>query len=129
MPKNIPSVLKDNAIIRKDSNKNKISEALGELVKPYIEDDMSLSHIRSLVGVGAIAWNLALNDGPPLEDVNNLIDNKDLNTRALFDALISDLINRKLKLFPEDERLIAGWEVSQLPDGRFLIEAAGAGFE
>ena len=39
---------------------------------------------------------------------------------------MNDLIDRKLLLFPSDERFIESWEVRAEPDGRFMVFVAAS---
>ncbi len=127
LPSNLPASLRRRAKIRRNSPHGKISAALLEVVRPFIEDDMDLEAYRGLVAVGAIAWNLSLIEDSKIDEAAQALEDED--QRAWFKNVASDLIARKKRLFPEDERYIAGWEVSLTPDGKYLVTAAGAGAE
>jgi hypothetical protein len=125
----VPASIRSRARIRKNSPHGKISAALVELILPFIEDDMSLEGYRNVVGVGAIAWNLSLMEDSKIDDAAELLETQDDEQREWFKTVVSDLIARKKRLFPKDQRYIAGWEVSLTPDGRHRVTAAGAGVE
>jgi hypothetical protein len=129
LPSNIPASIRSRARIRKSDRRRKVSEALTDLVQPFVEEDMSLEGFRGLVGIGAVAWNLSLLEDPKLDHVSDLLKDQDDDYRAWFEAFVSDLVARKIKLFPKDDRFIAGWKVSLRPDGSYFVTAVGVGIE
>ncbi len=129
LPRNIPASIRRRTTIRKSDGRSKVSEALTDLVRPFEEEDMGIENYRGLVGIGAIAWNLSLLQDPKLDHVARLLEDQDDDYRAWFEAFVSDLVARKLELFPKDHRFIVGWEVSLRPDGNYFVTAAGVGVE
>jgi hypothetical protein len=78
-----------------------------------------------LVALGAIAWNLSL---VPAQDRDDLIREavRSAVSRGipLTDRWLTDLVERKLSLFPSEERWIQSYEVIVQPDGRLAILVA-----
>lgn len=114
--------------LRNCSEEQKISPALIELIDPYIDDEISLEELRFIVGIGAIAWNLAMLPeslrGPRLEEIEltDIDPEMDDESAILLESLIQELIERKLILFPGDARVITGWDVRK-KSGQYFITA------
>ncbi len=130
LPQNVPASLRarDPRVVHDDS-RAKISESLADLIRPFTSDETDIEEFRSLVGLAAIAWNLAnLSEGSPREALQ-LLDDEAISNREFFEEFVSHLILRKRELFPSDRRIVAGWEVAPKPDGTFFLTAASAGIE
>ncbi len=109
------------------SEGSRLSEALAQLIEPYLEHCGSLHAYEVLVAVGALAWNLA--SYPPKEQEQALAETlskmrlpaKELENLG---SLLPALAARKRALFPADRRLIAGYEVHSIPTGYYLTVAS-----
>ena len=103
----------------------KASTRLAQLIAPHTDDDETRSSYEALVALGAIAWNLSL---LPAQDRDDLIRDAVLGAISrgvpLTDRWLTDLIERKMRLFPSDERWIESYEVIVQPDGRLAILVA-----
>ena len=103
----------------------KASTRLAQLIAPHAVDDETRSSYGALVALGAIAWNLSL---VPAQDRVGLIREAVLDAISrgipLTDRWLTDLIERKMRLFPSDERWIESYEVIVQPDGRLAILVA-----
>ncbi|HXA17077.1 MAG TPA: hypothetical protein VN380_08810 [Thermoanaerobaculia bacterium] len=100
----------------------KASTRLAQLIAPHAVDGETRSSYEALVALGAIAWNLSL---VPAQDRDDLIREA---VRAavirgipLTDCWLTDLVERKVSLFPSEERWIESYEVIVQPDGRLAI--------
>lgn len=104
----------------------KISPSLIELIEPYVDGETSLNELKIIVAAGALAWNLAIVPEPyrseELEDLITLLD--DEAAVLLYESLIPELVKRKLELFPEDPRLITGWDVRKKGGQPYITVAA-----
>ena len=107
----------------------KMSAALGELIRPFTEEDMSLPDFELLVGFGALAWNRSFKEVRKPVELGSFFESLDDESRAWFEALVAKLEARKGRLFPKDDRMIASWDVSVLPDGSYYLVAASLGYE
>jgi len=108
-----------------EPNARKASTRLVQLIAPHAVDDETRSSYEALVALGAIAWNLSL---VPAQDRDGLIREA---VRAavsrgipLTDRWLTDLVERKMSLFPSEERWIESYEVIVQPDGRLAILVA-----
>jgi hypothetical protein len=105
-----------------EPNAMKASTRLAQLIEPHAEDDETKSSYEALVSLGAFAWNLSL---VPALDRHNLIREAVWSAVAsgipLTYAWLNDLVERKMSLFPSEERWIRSYEVVLQPDGRFAI--------
>ncbi len=129
LPSNVPASIRNLGRVRRSDPSSKVSEALAELVRPFVEEGMSFEDFRGLVGIGAVAWNISLLDGPILDRIADLLKDQDDDYRAWFEAFVSDLVDRTVSLFPRDDRFLAGWDVSLRPDGSYFLTAAAVGVE
>jgi len=130
VPRNVPASLPGpgHRILR-NHGRAKISESLIDLIRPFSTDGADLEQFRGLVAIGAIAWNLAIMDDESLDEALQLFADESIHDREFFESLVTSLVLRKRQLFPDDRRIVAGWEVTPQPDGRFFVTAAAAGME
>jgi len=123
-----------------------MSGALIDLVAPvYDEQNMSLDEYRAMIGLGAVAWNVA--QFPKEERGQQLLaffkagSGFDLSFDEIVAAgsdeevteeprlnmnvveLIKALVHRKDRLFPEDRRILAEWDVLS-ENGKYRVTAA-----
>jgi hypothetical protein len=115
--------------IRKKYGGQKISDALGKLVKPYWESGMPLSAMQMLVSFGAVAWNMSI--VPELEQaaefdrmMTQIGQGQEAEGITIVKALITEMIERKRMLFPEDDRVIVNFKVIEEGHHDFFITAA-----
>ena len=103
----------------------KASTRLGQLIAPHAVDGETRNSYEALVALGAIAWNLSL---VPAQDRDDLIREavRSAVSRGipLTDRWLTDLVERKMSLFPSEERWIESYEVIVQPDGRLAILVA-----
>jgi hypothetical protein len=106
----------------------KISTRLGRLIAPHAAAGETRESYEALVALGAIAWNLSLF---PMTDRGELIRDavREAAQRGipLTDQWLTALVDRKLRLFPSDDRLIRHFNVVLEPDGRFTLFVASLG--
>lgn len=101
-----------------------ISPSLVELIDPYTDEDTSLEELKILISAGAIAWNLArLPHAVREEGLEQIMLEIEEETAELFVMLIEELTERKLDLFPDDPRIITGWDVRK-KNGQHFVSAA-----
>ena len=124
-PKN-KAILEDfaNTLTSKDSKMKfrmnpkgeiSMSDAISELVDPFKEDAPDYESFRNLVTYGCIAWNAA---NLPIQEQDKLINKmlgsipRSLEDRLELLGLITELMNRKKKLFPDVTRMIVDFKVT-----------------
>ena len=103
----------------------KASTRLAQLIAPHAVGDETRSSYEALVALGAIAWNLSL---IPAQDRGDLIREAVRGAASrgipLTDRWLTDLVERKMRLFPSEERWIESYEVIVQPDGKLAILVA-----
>ena len=104
---------------RKDSTR------LAQLIAPHAVDDETRSSYEALVALGAIAWNLSLVPAPDRDGlIQEAVQAAVSRGIPLTDRWLTDLVERKMSLFPSEERWIKSYEVVVQPDGRLAILVA-----
>ena len=99
-----------------------MSTRLADLVAPHAEPDETRKSYENLIGLGAMAWNLSLlPDDERFATVTEIVRDAKKIGLPLTAQWMDDLIDRKLRLFPSDERFIESWEVRVEADGRFTV--------
>ncbi|NOQ36436.1 MAG: hypothetical protein GQ569_11170 [Methylococcaceae bacterium] len=92
----------------------KLSEKILELIEPYmstVAKKNSEARMESLVLIGSTAWNIEVTGKKDLQDVIF----KTLSTQEEISEIkktINELIERKQKLFPDDDRLILNYKIN-----------------
>lgn len=125
------AIVPENMRLVRGNGINKISVALSDLIEPYVAHDLTIEEFRSIVGVGTFAWNLAVRpdlmsrDRPRRTPEDGVVN----ETELFVDDLIDKLRERKLQLFPDDQRLIMDTQVYTQPDGSFYLMAAATEVE
>ena len=101
-----------------------MSERLVDLIAPYREDGLPRDRYEALIGAAATAWNLSLlseaERPEALRDAFKKAKVKDIEPAA---KVIVTLMSRKEQMFPEDDRTIVHWEVSE-SDGQCHVTVA-----
>jgi len=136
-------LLRQRGTILPQSGGIKLSEALFDLVEPLELDKFSHEEIRKLLSIGVVAWNIAVFPNEEraeklmafLKDMPSTMDaietelaemlqegrsNTELPPTMTLLELVSFLVHRKDALFPNDNRLILQFEVSETPNGPHL---------
>jgi hypothetical protein len=128
LPENVPASLRtrDQRVVR-NLDRSRISESLAELVRPFTTDETDIEEFRALVGLAAIAWNLAVLGDSTARKALQLLEDRSINEREVFEDVVFRLVLRKRELFPGDRRVVAGWEVVARRDGTFFLTAASVG--
>lgn len=110
--------------------KNKLSDAIHKLLKPYQHEADTYDSYYSLVGFACVAWNSALIEEPKRSEMLDDFLKKTLKRAAPREAreemrnFIHELIQRKIKLFPKDTRFIASYELEDQGDDFYLSVAS-----
>ncbi|NJL26612.1 MAG: hypothetical protein HC897_01415 [Thermoanaerobaculia bacterium] len=102
-----------------------MSAAILDLIAPLVEDEMPLSHMETIVGLGCLAWSLSLSE---LSERERGIRKASQATEGVdatnLEATLRMLIARKLGLFPGDNRMPVEWEVTTTREGKFHVMVA-----
>ncbi len=110
-----------------EPNAHKVSTRLAELIEPHLAPEETRESYGALVALGAMAWNLSLM--PPEDRLGPIRD----AVRAavaiglpLTEDWLTKLVERKVLLFPSDDRFIESYEVVVAPDGRLTVLIASS---
>jgi hypothetical protein len=114
--------------VRRESRRPKedvrLSERLVDLIAPYREDGFPLERYEMLISAAAMGWNLSLlSETERPEALRQCFrDAKVRDVEGVAQVIVS-LMRRKEQLFPDDDRTIVGWEVSE-SDGQYHVTVA-----
>ena len=95
-----------------------LSEALLQLVDPYLHGATTLVAYTALICIGALAWNVAsFPEDEREEQLVETIQGKDLPDPDVLCKMARTLSRRKDELFPNDKRMILDYKVTRVPTG------------
>jgi hypothetical protein len=105
----------------------KMSDALEEIIAPFVDDADTLVAMKNLVGMGAMVWNITL--VPPdeqEEQIQKLIKTMgpEPENAEIFYRMIHEMMQRKQALYPEVHRFIVSFEVEDVGDGWHISVAS-----
>lgn len=107
-----------------DPSRPKVSASLAEVIDPYIKDGMPLEQFRKCLLLGVIAWNCTVLPEDKAQDLmREVLQETDPSLRQDVQDVVTALRQRKLRLFPEDRRLISDAEGRKQADGTLYITA------
>ena len=121
----------------------KLSEALIDICEPYDYDDSSLDECKKLITMAVVAWNIAnqpeekryeqllgfINTMPEFKEeletdfnyfMNNANSQEEPPASIVFLQILSALIQRKIELYPNDDRVVMDFKLEDTPTGRHL---------
>lgn len=95
----------------------KMSDAIGELIKPYSELGDTLPAYKNLVSIACVAWNIAnLPQEKRFSEIQEALNNlPDMTGELRLDmtGFMAELIARKELLFPDNRRFIVNFKVTE----------------
>ena len=105
-----------------------MSDAIWKLIEPYKHDAPTYGAFRTLVTFACTAWNASI---LPADKQSDLIDKilsatstKTTEDRLDIFALITALMERKKRLFPDVSRMILEFKVTDIGDGFHIAVAS-----
>ena len=109
--------LKDHQILINPPGEIKMSDEIEELVNPYSEDVTSLNEYQNLIALACIAWNTAnlpkRKQKKSVQDGLRTLPDMSADLRQEMSTLLTDLIERKELLFPENHCMIVNFKVTE----------------
>ena len=106
----------------------KVSAMLQEIIEPYRRDANNFSEYRKLVTLAIIAWNIA---NIPLDQMLTSLDHHldqlprmTATEREDLRQITLDLVQRKIKLYPEVQHPIVNFEITQTQNKYHLAIAS-----
>jgi hypothetical protein len=103
-----------------------MSQALLQLINPYLDEDTQIDEARALAFLGSVAWNLAAAPDVGEEEHEGLRSQLAPALGECLDRVLRHLRRRKRELFPGDRRVIVHTDVHGHSDGSFFVTAAVA---
>jgi len=108
------------------SGREKISACLITMVRPLLPPEAGIAEWRMGIAVAALGWNLAiLPVAERVREIERLVQDPEANELGvpfLLDLLLV-LIAQKLRLYPDDPRLVLSYDIQKAGSGRFHITA------
>jgi hypothetical protein len=107
---------------------DKMSQRLIQIAQPYLNGGDNLDEYRKELSLASTAWNLSLFPADSREE--HMIKSLDLpeleeEGRQLIAQHLRELVRRKERLFPEDQRMIANVDVLDEGDSvRVLVTSS-----
>ena len=118
----------------------KLSEALIDICEPYDHDDLSLDDYKKLIMMTIAAWNIAnqpedkraeqalgfITSMPGLNDDMDMDLEMALNVQQkppvsiVMAQMLSQLMGRKLALYPNDNRIVSDFKLTETATDRHL---------
>jgi len=99
---------------RRPKDDLRLSERLVDLIAPYRESGFTPERYEMLIGAAATAWNLSLlSDAERPEALRQSFHHAKVRDVEGVAEVIITLMRRKEQLFPDDDRTIVSWEVSE----------------
>jgi hypothetical protein len=106
------------ALLR-SSQDNAVSRALLQLIEPYNDLEKDPEALERMLATGMMAWNLTVIPPEAAQDMlRALLDSLPAEEfKSVMLEMLDALIERKLELFPDDQRLISGYKIKLTGDG------------
>jgi predicted RNA-binding protein with RPS1 domain len=116
-------------LLRDEPGLVKMSEVLEKLVEPYIETTSGKHQIEALLSLGSMAWNMSIipkkSRQKELEKaLKQMMKGQDHEAMEVTRFLVKDLMERKEKLFPDNQRMIMSFDVHPRRSGGYDISVA-----
>jgi hypothetical protein len=119
----------DILLLRDEPGLVKMSEALETLVEPYLEEASGKHQIEVLLTLGSLAWNLSIMPKKSRQKelktaLKKTMKGQGAEAVEVTRVLIEELIERKEKLFPDNQRMIMSFDLHSAGSGRYDISVA-----
>jgi hypothetical protein len=126
---NSPIGEKIGGIVTSPEGVVKMSEVLEDFIEPYLDMATNFHDRKTLVGIAVTAWNLALmpaSKRQPLlkKFILDLVGKRDSRTSQDIKDIINELIDRKLEIFPDNQRFIVEFQLQETRDQFHLSVAS-----
>lgn len=107
--------------VRNPKGKEKMSAVFFDFIKPYMEHATTKDAFENLVVMGLAAWNAATFQGREREEtVKKFLKLMPWRDRRDAQAILEEMIERKDKYYPENNRLILDYQLTMTQNGPHL---------
>jgi hypothetical protein len=115
-------------VVQNPKGQVKMSEVLEDFMEPYLKDIDGYAAQYTFIELAVIAWNLAVMSEETRQSardelLSKLAENSSRSDLKELDAILGELIDRKLKHFPNNHRLIMDFQFEDAGD-RFHLSVA-----
>jgi hypothetical protein len=119
----------DVQMLRDQPGLASMSDVLEELVRPYLEATSNRTQLEMMFSLGSVAWNmsiLAKDSSQEMLDKSllNMMKKQGLGNVETSRFLVEKLIDRKNKLFPDNDRMIMHFDLHYAGSGQYNISVA-----
>ncbi len=119
----------DILLLRDEPGLVKMSEALETLIEPYLEKVSGRHQIEVLLSLGSLAWNMSIMPKKSRQKeleiaLKKVMKGQDAEAIEVTRVLIDELMERKEKLFPDNQRMIMSFDLHSAGAGRYDISVA-----
>lgn len=105
----------------------KMSDALEEVITPFMDEVETLDAMKKLVGLGTMAWNIALmTPDEQNKNIQTLVErlSHEPEHAEILSTTIHKMIQRKQILYPDVKRVIMSFEIEDTRDGWYISVAS-----
>jgi hypothetical protein len=107
--------------VEKPKGMRKMSEVLEQFVAPYLDDEDSYEEREFFFELAILAWNCAVFPASEreklmesfFEDLGNPLEPESIEATQELSGFVEELIERKLDVFPKDNRIIRDFQLTQ----------------
>lgn len=104
-----------------------MSDAVSQLIEPYKDDAPAYDAFLNLVTFGCLAWNASILPAKQQDEmINKMLVSVpgNVDDRLEMLGLVTELMDRKRKLFPKVSRMIVDFKVTDQGDGFHIVVAS-----
>jgi hypothetical protein len=119
----------DVKMLRDQPGLASMSDALEELVRPYLEVTFNKTQLETLFSLGSVAWNMSIMAKDSSQEMlekslSNMMKKQSMENVKISRFLVEKLIDRKNKLFPDNNRMIMHFDLHYAGSGQYNISVA-----
>jgi hypothetical protein len=116
--------LKNQKTLINPQGEAKMSGIITELIEPYRQMAINRASYHNLIAIACIAWNTAnLPQEQRLDNINEAINELPVATNEMrleMTRLVLELVQRKVALFPDNQRIIVNFKINETKDNYHL---------
>lgn len=116
----------DIKFVKNPAGMAKMSDMLHVLIEPYEDAADTKGAYTNLVGLATLAWNTAVLPPEKLDESLAFLDKMypDAEDKQIAQSMLMEMMKRKLELFPDVNRMIVDFTITDAHDGWHLEVAS-----